>query len=60
MSRATCDGCGKDCHICLEIDTDGAVHGFLGALNFCETCGSFLAGVIEAVRRSVFKHTSSG
>ncbi len=58
MSRAICDGCGKDSHIELELRSDGFVHDRIGNLNFCESCGAYVAGVLFVMLQR-FKTPSS-
>jgi len=53
MARGICSGCGFDRHLCLVFQTDGEVSEFLPHRQYCETCGSFIAGIIHAAERSV-------
>ena len=55
MAVGKCDGCGLEKHLCMEIETDGPVNTFLGRRQYCQSCGSYLAGVIDLVQRRVFR-----
>jgi hypothetical protein len=55
MGQGICSGCGLEHHLCLVIHTDGAVDDFLPKRQYCETCGSYLAGIIVSVERTMFK-----
>jgi hypothetical protein len=41
----------------MAISTDDEVHSFFGERNYCVYCGSYMAGVLEAVSRTIFKRT---
>ena len=57
MSRGPCSGCGEDSHIDLAMQTDGPVAGFIGTPVYCPSCGAFIAGVLTAIHRVVFKRS---
>lgn len=51
MRQPICHGCGKEHHVYLSMD-NALPEGMLPReLHFCETCGAWLAGIIDASRR---------
>ena len=53
MAIGICSGCGLHRHLCLVLQTDGIVSDYLPERQYCETCGSYVVGIITALERYV-------
>jgi len=59
MSRGSCDGCGKHTYLDLEIRSRLPMEMIPNELQFCQACGSFIAGYLSMVMRLFAKFSSS-
>lgn len=58
MAIGPCSACDQERHICLAIAVDGEVSDMLAPVQLCETCGAFVAGVLEMTFRTAFKRSA--